>query len=296
MTNDTMEFQILEQALFRAGREMEYPATPNLAARVRGELTASASTSTRETPSRNWFRFLVPIAVAVVLALVLLFALPTTREAIGQFLGLRGLLIFYATPTPALSSEPTSTPLSSSALLTPAEAPSPSRLPTRTRTPTVEPFKLCCETTLEDAARRASFPLRIPPGAVPSRVYYQEIFDSGEQVVMVFGDPENPDYTLYQAHRFVYGKIIGKQLWQSTILAETVVDGTTAYWFSGAPHVVMFFDSAGRPVYGSDRTVNANVLVWETGDMDLGTVYRIETQAKLTDALQIAESLVEVQP
>jgi hypothetical protein len=289
-----MEFQELEQALLRVGRELEFPATPNLAARVRLELNETAPSIARETSSRNWFRLLVPIAVAIILALALLFALPNTRDAIGQFLGLRGLQIIYPTPTPTAS--PSSTSLSSSALLTPTVASGASRTPSRTQTPTAEPFALCCETTLQDAVRRSSFPLLTPPNLTPSKVYYQRIFDSGEQIVMLFGDTENPDFTLYQAHRFVYGKIVGKMMGGATILAETTVNGERAYWFTGAPHVVMFYDSAGRPVFGSDRTVDANVLVWETGDEDTGIIYRLETKKSLNEAIEIAESLAEVNP
>jgi hypothetical protein len=80
MTNELMEFEKLESALLRAGRELDYPATPDIAARVREDLLRSSSLG-----SRNWLRLLVPAAVAIVLALALLLAFPTARDAVGQF-------------------------------------------------------------------------------------------------------------------------------------------------------------------------------------------------------------------
>ncbi len=287
MTNDTMEFQKLEQALVRAGREFNFPATPAIVSRVRFDLTQNTP-APNPSASHPWWRVLMPVAIALILAFVLLFAFPNTRDAIGQFLGLRGLQIFYATPTPAAS------PTTVSAAISATPSPARTITPRPSSTPTVEPFALCCETTLQDAVLRSSFPLLMPPNMTPSKIYYQNIFDTGEQVVMLFGDPENPDFTLYQAHRFIYGKIIGKMMGGATVLAETTINSERAYWFSGAPHVVMFLDPNGRPVYSSRRVVDANTLVWETGELDLGIIYRIETNKSLDDAQAIAVSLVEV--
>jgi hypothetical protein len=130
-----------------------------------------------------------------------------------------------------------------------------------------------------------------PPGITPSKVYYQSIFTDGEQVIMVFGDPASPDYTLYQAQRWVYGKLIGKAVGPQTVIGETQVNGERALWFSGASHVVMVLDTAGQPIYNTERTVDANTLVWETGHPDLGTIYRLETKASLEEAVTFAESL-----
>jgi hypothetical protein len=138
--------------------------------------------------------------------------------------------------------------------------------------------------------------LLAPPNAPPGRVYYQNIFPEGEQVVMVFGDPEAPTYTLYQARRWVYGKFIGKAVGPQTVIGEAQVNGVRAIWFSGASHIVMVLDSAGRPIHETARSVDANTLVWETGDQDSGTIYRLETKASLEQAVEFAESLVPQVP
>ena len=289
----TNEFERLENALVRAGREMEYPETPALAARVRNELTRDALPRA-VVPTRNWARILIPLAAAIVLALALLLAIPNARDAVAQFLGLRGLRIFYVTPPPtaAPTMSPRPTDLSARATNTPT--------PRATATPTIKSFTLCCETTLADAQKRARFRLLAPRGEMPSKVYYQRIFAEGEQVVMVFGDPENPRFTLYQAQRWIYGKMVGdlygKGLSSQTVIGETFFDGHRALWFSGAPHIVMMLDASGKPIYETQRDVDANTLAWEIGDSDLGIIYRLETKASLRDATRFAESLAEYKP
>ena len=284
----TNDFAKLEDALFRLGREIEYPPTPAIAARVRSELgrTTQAPIVAPWRLSLNP-RVFIAVAVAIFLALVLLFAFPDAREAVAQFLGLRGLRIFYVTPTP--TAQPTFTPRPG---ITPSETPRA----TPTRTPTFIPFSLCCETTLADAQQRARFKLLLPQNDQPTKVYYQRVYDNGEQVVMVFGDPQNPRFTLYQAQRWVYGKIVdsgvfGKGMQPQTKIGEARVNGNRALWFSGAPHVVMVLDEHGEPIYSTEQTVNANTLVWETGDPDFGIIYRLETKLSLDEAVRIAESL-----
>lgn len=293
--DDLNEFAKLENALVRAGREFDFPATPALAPRVRAALTP---TRVVPSPARNWTRVLAPLAAALILALALLLALPDAREAVAQFLGLRGLRIFYVTPTPTAAPTRTSPPtplLQGEGSETPRPNIMPTATPRATRTPTVQPFTLCCATTLEDAQKRARFKLLLPPDESPSRVYYQNIFDTGEQVVMVFGDPANPRFTLYQAQRWVYGKLLGgsfgKEAGPQTLIDEAEVHGNRALWFSGAPHVLMVLDARGEPIYRTERVVDANTLVWETGNEYDGIIYRIETKSSLAEAVRFAESL-----
>jgi hypothetical protein len=296
------EFAKLEDALLRVGREFDYPATPPLAARVRAELNSLPQARPASVP-RPFLRLLVPLAAAIILALALLLAVPTARETIAQILGLRGLQIFYLTPTPAPTQTPVATPTPVTAATSRAtDASALNRTVTSERvpvtatprasaTPSVQPFTVCCEMTLEQARDRAHFELLLPSGELPSKVYYQQIFDEGEQVVMVFGDPASPRMTFYQAQRWVYGKLIGKMIAGGTVIGETQVNGERALWFSGAPHVVLMLDRSGRPVYETARTVGANTLVWETGDPDLGIIYRLETKLDLEQAVRIAGSL-----
>src|SRR5690242_19248359 len=121
------EFEKLEFALVRAGRELDYPVTPAIATRVRAELTRTSNASVAARRFGFSSRVLVAAAVAILLALILIFALPTTREAVAQFLGLRGLRIFYPTTTP--TELPTFTPRPTTI---PSGTPHPSETPSAT--------------------------------------------------------------------------------------------------------------------------------------------------------------------
>ena len=106
---------------------------------------------------------------------------------------------------------------------------------------------------------------------------------------MVFGDPDRPRFVLYQATRFLYGKMVPGD--SGTVITETHVSGQRALWLTGAPHVLVTLDRYGKPVLGLERPVNANTLIWETGDFDTGVTYRLETALSLAEAIEFAESL-----
>ncbi len=255
---------------------MVYPATPRLAVRVRAALEAEQS----RRPLRLWLlqpRLAWSLAAAILLALALLLAYPDTRNAIAQLLGLRSIQIIVVTPTPTPSATPTARP---------QETPRPTATPTSTPVPRTQ----CCQTTLADAQARARFKLRLPPGQTPSRIYLQNVFgEEFQQVILVFGDPGAPSFTLYEAHTVVYQKIVnfGKEVGSGTVIAETTVKGQRALWFTGAPHVLVYLDANGRPVPESERTVNANTLAWEMGDI----TFRLETSLSKEEAVRFAESL-----
>jgi hypothetical protein len=157
----------------------------------------------------------------------------------------------------------------------------------------VVPFKQCCESTLAEAQQRADFELLLPSDEEPSRVFFQDqIFGRGsdpQQVVLVFGDPDRPRFVMYQATRFLYGKVVPRD--SGTRITETQVSGQRALWLTGAPHILVTLDRNGEPVFGLERPVNANTLIWETGDMDTGVTYRLETSLSLDEAIEFAESL-----
>lgn len=291
MTNADYEFEKLENALVRAGREVDFPATPPLAARVREEILR-APARRQEMRRTGRLRLWLSLAAAMLVALALLFALPGAREAVAQFLGLRGLRIFYVSPTPTVT--PTAAPGLAATILAgvpTTPAPRVTATPRPSTTPTIRSAALCCETSFADAQKRARFKLLVPPGPPPDRVYYQNVYDNGEQVVMVFGDPASPRFTLYQAQRWIYGKLVSGQA--QTIIQETAVNGNRALWLAGAPHLLMHLDANRQPVYETQRTVDANTLVWETGNDYDGIIYRLETKGSLNDAVRFAEALTE---
>lgn len=272
------EFEKLEEALIRAGRDMVYPVTPPLAARVRASLEAKQS----RRILHPWFaqpRFAWSLAIALLLAVALLIASPDARNAIAQWLGLRGLQIIVVTPTPT----PTITPT-----LRPQETPRPTATPTSTSAPRTQ----CCETTLAEAQANARFKLLLPPNQTPSRVYLQNVFGTEyQQAILVFGDPSAPTFTLYEAHNVVYQKLVnvGKEVGPGTVIGEASVNGRRALWFTGAPHVLVYLSPSGEPVPEAERVVDANTLAWE--DETRGVLYRLETKRSKEEAVRFAESL-----
>ncbi len=269
-------FDKLENALIVAGRNVPYPATPPLAARVRAQLESERAQ--RPFWSINWNgpRWAFTFIAAVLIALVLLLAFPDTREAIAQLIGLRTVRIIQVTPTPTV----------------------PGATPVPSATPGVAPVTQCCQTTLEAATARARFKILLPPGDTPSQVFLQPVFGSGNdaaQFIAVFGDPNAPRYVLYQAQHIVYEKMLSgfeKQLGPATVVDMTLVNGHEARWLSGAPHLLVRLDANGSPLVDTERAVSANTLVWEMGEM----TYRLETTLSEAEAIHLAESLVAVSP
>jgi hypothetical protein len=269
----TDEFERLENALIRAGKSVTYPATPAFDARVRAEL---------EAPRRRALglpRWAVAVAVAIIVAIGLLIAFPTARDALAQILGLRTIRIIFVTPTPTPIITPT---------LNPSVTPTAIPLPTQTPALRVQ----CCETTLANAQAQATFKILLPPTDSPTRVYLQSLpnFGNAQQVILVFGSPSAPQFTLFQATNILYGKMLavyGTGGEGGTIITETTVSGHRALWLSGAPHVLVYLDANGQPQFATERTVNANTLAWEIGNV----TYRLETNANEPEAVRFAESL-----
>src|SRR5512135_910454 len=166
----------LEQALVQAGRDLHYRLTPMLAARVRASLAGG-----ERTRPRLYLRPALLLLAAVLLACGLVAVFPETRDAIAQFLGLRTVRIIPITPTPVVPS---------------AQPP----IPTAAPSPTLEPGAQCCRTSLVDAGVRSRFRILLPVAETPSQVYLQDLpnFGAAQQVILVFGDPDAPRFTLYE--------------------------------------------------------------------------------------------------
>ena len=295
-------FDPLELALVQAGRAIAYPPTPPIAARVAQSLAATPMRPAPRTARTPWWRawawprrrLVGSLVVALFLTLCLLLAFPNTREAIAQFFGLNTIRIFPITPTPTATSTPTAqiapTPVGASGaqlVITPQPTTTPSA------TPTPAPRAQCCETTLADAQARAQFKLLLPPNQPPSRAHLQQIFDPFQQVILIFGDPASPTFTLYQAHNAAYGKFVpfGKGVDAGTIIETLRVRGQPAFWMTGAPHLLVYLDARGTPVPESARTVDVNTLAWEALNGRDSLTYRIETKLSKEEAIRFAESL-----
>ncbi len=275
------ELERLEAALVQAGRILAPAQTPDYSTRVVALLEQERSIPMGGTLFGGFrIRWAWVAFAAVLLSLALVLAFPDTREALAQLLGLRTIRIVPATPTLTATA---TLPRVPSATTGAGLATAPAGTPTRSVTPSS--LTQCCETTLGDAQMRSQFKLLLPPTPAPSRVYFQELADFGgaEQVILVFGNPSAPEFTLYEATDFLYGKIISG----GTVIEETQVRGQRALWLTGAPHLLVVLDANGRPQWESDRTVNVNTLAWEVGNV----TYRVETNRSKEAAIRFAESL-----
>jgi hypothetical protein len=261
-------FQKLESALIDAGQSIEYPPTPNIVTRVRLNLVGERD---RRTP-RSIFRSRpMLVAIAIVIALTVLIAIPQTREVLAQIFGLRHIEIVPAMP--AIRATP------------PAFGVAPID-------------NQCCLTTLDNARSHARFGILLPPDGQPSQVFLQDQVlgrgNPGQQLILVFGDPHSPDFVLYESQNWFYEKAIyssDNSIKPGTTISVTQVHTRRAIWLSGEPHILVTLDSNGRPIIGTERPVNANTLIWDSADGVNGITYRLETTLSFEEAVRFAESL-----
>jgi hypothetical protein len=243
-----------EEQVQQTARTLVYPPTPDIAGRV----------AERLRPARN--RRLHPAwALLVLLALLAgLWATPTVRAAILEFLQIGSVRIWLVEPTPA----PTTT------------------MPVPTVTPISSLFDLFGETTLAAAAERAGFPIRLPgyPPDLgsPDGVFFQEL--GGPVVVLVWLNPQNTHRARLSLHILGEGAIVDKG--QPALLATTKVNGKDAVWTTG-PYMLSYRQRGGQEWDMRRLVESGHVLVWAEG----GLTYRLESDLSLEEAVRVAESL-----
>lgn len=188
----------LETALQQLGRDVEFPPTPDLASAIRGRL---------ERPPRFWRRpVAIALAVVTVAAIAAVFAVPQSRSAILDWLGLSNVSVVRVEKLPVV--------------------PANGRL------------DLGQQVTLDEAKRRAPW-LRLPEGD-PDSVWLNETLPGGK-VSLVWGTPSRVRLLLTE----VTGRAYIEKVIAGDTQAERVEIGDAGAWFQG-PHVVMFRDRDGR--------------------------------------------------
>jgi hypothetical protein len=262
----------LERALADLGAHIAYPRTPELSTTVRARIAAGRQ---RRWPAwdayRPWPRVAGALAAGLLALAVAVLAISSeARGAVADRLGLGGVRFFAAPESPS-----------------PAPAVSP---------PVPGPRLLGgMSVTLAEARGRAGFALRLPslPGlGEPDEVYFNSAVPGGA-VSLVYaprpGLPEAPGTgigLLITQFRGDYGPFLQKGLVAGGLLRPVTVGGAQGYWIEGAPHVLLFRDTAGE-VHEERSRLAGNTLLWERD----GVTFRLETAAGLDDALRIAESL-----
>lgn len=264
----------LDEALFRLGRDLEFPPTPAIAGQVRRRL---AGRSARPGPARfgPWLGRLA-LAAVLLIALVggLLVASPTVRTGLAERLGLRGVDIFYAPALPAAvpssiaTSEPAGVRLDLGERLT-ALAEAQARAPYQVVAPT------------------------LPDLAAPDEVYLRATPPGGQVALVYHGRPGLAPSTetgvgllFSQFQGNLESAFFGKGLRPESRLEQVAVDGEPGFWIEGRPHAFFYRDQQGR-IADEPVRLAGNVLLWERGDLTL----RIEAAISKQEALRIAASV-----
>jgi hypothetical protein len=187
----------LETALRALGRDVAFPPTPDVASAIRGLLE----------PPRFWQRpVAIAIAIVVVGAIASAFAVPQSRSAILDWLGLRNVSVVRVDKLPAV--------------------PAHGRL------------DLGRQVTLDEVKRRAPW-VRVPDSD-PDSVWVNESLPGGK-VSLLWGTPSNVRLLLTE----FTGRIYIEKVVRGDTQVERVEIGDAGAWFQG-PHVVMFQDRDGR--------------------------------------------------
>jgi hypothetical protein len=252
----------LERALRDLGPGYPYPATPNLASRVRLRIIAQPDARARRLELwRDPRRLALAAALLIVLLGAAALANPTTRDAIAHFFHVRGVIV--------------------------------SRLGSPLPSSPVTPLDLGRRTTMADAESALSFNIAVATAlGAPDAVYVANGIPGGEVALAYTPRPGIPlvrqtglGVLITEFRGDLIPGFITKGIGEGTTAEEVSVNGDAGWWISGEPHLVIV------QVAGNDQTemlrLAANTLIWEHG----GVTYRIESGLSKADAFRIADGL-----
>jgi hypothetical protein len=275
----------LEQRLTQLGGELDWPDTPDLAGRVRARLGEAAPAAEASPPAdrwrlrptrpgrrprRGWLPAPAGLPRALALALVALLvlaggvvaAVPSVRDSVLEFFGLRGATV--------------------------------ERRPELPPVPDRGPLELGERTTLERARARLRFEPLVPRAAGrPDRVYVNSRAAGGE-VALTYrprsGLPEAGSTGLGllvgEFRGDLHPEYLGKIAGETTTIERLRVDGRRAIWIEGAPH--LFFYRPPDTDFGErELRLASNVLLLERGNL----LVRLEGAFSRERALELARSL-----
>jgi hypothetical protein len=203
----------LEQSLVALGRELEVPATPNLALTVRQRLPRRARWSSKR-------RRVLAVAFALVALLAATLAIPDARSALLRVFHIGGEEIALVDELPEVQAQPQLG------------------------------YVLGQRVSLARARREAGFDLR-ELDEKPDRVYLGEhgtvwfLYGTPQRVRLLVA--QTPMLTLDTS--LFFKKLVPRD----TGIAEVTIDGARGFFLSGEPHVVLLVDRHGRAIEESAR-------------------------------------------
>jgi hypothetical protein len=252
----------VEQQLLELGASLDWPATPQLAARVRYRVAE---------PSRAWYQSRWALAaIALLIALAALFVYTPTRDVIARWFNV------------GVNIQKTEHP------------PTPSPLPPG---PLGQRLGLGDMTTLDSARSQVQWKITIPSSlGQPDEVYLQQppAGPPEGEVTLVYsarsGIPVSTQTGVSVLITEVRGatdrNYFGKMLGRDATIEEVQVNGHPGFWIAGKPHVFYFLDAKGAFREETMRLAT-NTLIFDNG----GTIVRIEGDLTKAQALDIAKSL-----
>ena len=244
-------------------RDVEFPATPQLASSVRARIESGpipvATISVPRTRPPLW-RPVLAAASVVLLALAVTLALSVTaRRAVADFLGVVGIRITFDGDAPDV-------PANRSSGLGLGES-----------------------VSLAEASRRAGFDAMAPARREVGAVYFNADLGSTGMVSVVYpadaasmGDVE---LLVTQFVASVDETFFKKLAYDGADVTYVRIGSTDGYWVGGE-HLFYYEDSEGRPREETVRLAG-RVLLWEDG----GITYRVEGARSLEAALRLARNL-----
>lgn len=266
-----------QRALAQLAAQVEYPPTPDIAARARAGVAGRQMLPTARHAWPAGRRLAWALAVMALLALGLL-AVPATRAALLSFFARVGAIEIFideSAPTVPAPTLPAST--------LPASTPAASGQPATT-TPVAVPHSLSLidlgePATLAEAERQAHFTPELPAAlGAPDEAYTHPGIDL-PAITLVWRPDDGPPLSLTA----IAVAEFGRKVVAATTVEEVAVGDETGLWLIGPHHLQLFGDWQGS----NNLLITSNVLIWVHG----GITYRLEGDLSRADAVAIAASL-----
>jgi hypothetical protein len=268
---DAMSDEQLQSALRALGRELAWPATPQLAPSVSARLATAppARGGLIPFPRVRAVRRSVLLAVAAVLLIAALVA--------AAVLGVPGIRIVFGPAPSGVATTPVPT------------ASGPSAVPPELLGATLG---LGRRMTLEAAIAEAGFTPRLPVDAAvgsPDTVYLED-----DRITLVWRTREGLPPTaepsvgllITEFRAEVNPDAYTKMVDSGTRVERVTVNGRPGYWLSGREHYLFYTDAQGDTHDKAWRVVG-EALIWYDGEL----TYRIESALGRDATIRLAESL-----
>jgi hypothetical protein len=219
-------------------------------------------------------RAVATAALALVLIGAVLVALiPSARETVAGWLGVRGIHIVFVDETPTPAPTPTAPPATPGATPTPASLGSALLLGERT--------------TLEEAQAMVDFPILVPTSiGAPDEVYVRQRPDGPMISLLYYPRPGLPAteesgvgllLVEFEAAEDSFWDI--KKIDEANRVEPARVNNRDGLWLEGTHLLMIAFDPVGRAA--------GNVLLWDEN----GVTYRLEADLSKLEAIALAEEL-----